>query len=139
MKILTDEPELDEETPNLHPALWRLLDDYERLTQDESVALRGHDFACLEAIQECKRALVKSLCELAKAMGGLHEEPVFRRRWEAVMEMQNANAYLAAALLRELEERRRELDQTSGQVRGVARTYATHGEGETERSLAYSG
>jgi hypothetical protein len=104
--------------------LWRLLADYERLTQDESVALRSHDFACLEAIQECKRALVKGLCDLAKAMGGLDDEPFFRERWSAVLEKQSANAYLAAALLRELEEQRRELEATGGQVRGVARTYA---------------
>ena len=128
-----------EDTTQLRPTLWRLLDDYERLTLDESVALRGHDFACLEAIQECKRALVKSLCELAKAMGGLQEEPAFRQRWEAVMEMQNANAYLAAALLRELEERRRELDATSGQVRGVARTYTSKAETGSVHSLAYTG
>ena len=137
MKDLT--PSSPEDLAQMRTTLWRLLDDYERLTNDESVALRGHDFACLEAIQECKRALVKSLCELAKAMGGLHEEPAFRQRWEAVMEMQNANAYLAAALLRELEERRRELDATSGQVRGVARTYASKAPEENTHSLACTG
>jgi hypothetical protein len=102
---------------------WRLLTDYERLTQNESAALSGADFDELAAIHERKAAVFPVLCELAQKAGLDRGNAELARRIDAVTANQSRNADLIAEMIESADEERQGFGSSRNRLRGLGNAY----------------
>ena len=78
---------------------WRLLADYERLTQNESAALGAKDFEELAAIHSCKDALLAKLIATAREAGLDRRSAELARRIDLVIASEERNAQLVGEMV----------------------------------------
>jgi hypothetical protein len=104
---------------------WRLLGDYERLTRDESAALRDRDFALLAEIQERKPLLFASLQELAASAGLDRRHLALNDRLESLRALEESNAALLASQLASSRAEHRAIEGLRHRVRGLGQAYGS--------------
>lgn len=102
---------------------WRLLTDYERLTQDESVAIHMRDFDALDRLQSLKPALFDELCGLAAPLGLDRQNPALALRLDALAKREAASAAALAMMLDEGRTERQNLDAARLRLRGLNTSY----------------
>ena len=89
---------------------WRGLAAYERLTDDESVAIRARDFDAVEDIHSRKPALLDELCVLAAGAGLSRRTPALSCRIERLTTTETANAEAVATMLGAARRERQNLE-----------------------------
>lgn len=102
---------------------WRLLTDYERLAQDESVAIHARDFDAVESIQSRKPALFDELCGLAAKAGLNRQNATLSIRLDALTTLETASSTALAAMLNEARTERQTLDAARQRLRGLNTSY----------------
>lgn len=102
---------------------WRLLTDYERLTQDEWAALSGKDFPAAGAIRSDKAALLTELENLSFQTGIDRNHPHFAARLKLLAEAEEEHRSALEAMLHEDRSRERKLDATRQRLRGLGSSY----------------
>jgi hypothetical protein len=108
----------------LESKFWRLLGEYERLTRDETTALRELNFSLIREVQDKKREFLRELAEVGGQCGLNRKNPEVARRFTLLSEACQHNEALAKAFL---AKRRGELDsvcRVSGQIRTFRAVYA---------------
>jgi len=111
----------------MEETFWRLLSDFERLTQDEAVALRERNFPYLNRVQESKQDILPKLCELSAELGLSTADPRLKPRIEKVMAAVQENARLAAVFLEENAFERTRAEHALRRLGGVRKTYGPPG------------
>lgn len=107
----------------LEERFWRGLAAYERLTDDESVAIRARDFDAVEDIQSRKPALLDELCVLAAGAGLSRRTPALSRRIERLTTTEAANAEAVATMLGEARRERQNLELARQRLRSLSTLY----------------
>ena len=102
---------------------WRLLTDYERLTQNETVSLRSEDFAGVDAIQNCKDAVLVKLSLFATEAGLDRQNPELSRRIDLVLDGERSNEKLVAAMVARAAMERHTLDAARARLRELGSIY----------------
>jgi hypothetical protein len=102
---------------------WRLLTDYERLTQDESVAIRARDFDAVDSLQGGKPALFDELCGLAARIGLDRQNAALSTRLDALTALETASEKALAAMLDETRTERQNLDSARQRLRSLNTSY----------------
>jgi hypothetical protein len=116
---------------NSEKKFWRLVGDYERLTSDETVALREVNLAALARLQEQKSVVSDAVLELA-AQGGM---PLPPDRFERLMARQKANLAITQEQLARLSCERQNLTTAGQRLSHVGRAYK-HDSGSASALLA---
>ena len=104
---------------------WRLLTEYERLTQNESVSLGSEDFAEVEAIQTCKDALLVKLSAFADEAGLDRGNRELARRVDLVLDGERRNEKLVGAMVARAVMQRQSLDAARLRLRELRSIYAS--------------
>lgn len=107
----------------LEQRFWRLLTDYERLTQDASVAIHARDFDAVDRLQSLKSALFDELCGLAARIGLNRQSAALSVRLDALTTLETASEKALATMLDESRAERRNLDQARQRLRGLNSSY----------------
>lgn len=102
---------------------WRGLVAYERLTDDEAVAIRARDFDAVESIHARKPVLLDELCVLASAAGLSRQTPALSTRIERLTAAENANAEAVATMLGQARLERQSLDLARQRLRSLSTLY----------------
>ena len=102
---------------------WRLLTEYERLTQNETVSLGSEDFAEVDAIQNCKDALLVKLSSIAAEAGLDRRNRELSRRIDLVIEGERGNEKLVAAMVARAAMEKQSLDAARQRLRGLGNIY----------------
>ena len=102
---------------------WRLLSDYERLAQDESVAIGAQDFDAVDSLQVRKPPLLDELCALAGKMGLNRENTGFSTRLDALTALETASEAALAAMLDGSRIERKNLDSARQRLRSLNTSY----------------
>ena len=102
---------------------WRLLTDYERLTQNETVSLGSEDFAQVENIQACKDSLLVKLSLFATEAGLDRRNRELSRRIDLVIEGERANEKLVAAMVARAAMEKQSLDAARLRLRELGSIY----------------
>ena len=98
---------------------WRLLTEYERLTQNETVSLGSEDFGEVDAIQTCKDALLVKLSLFATEAGLDRRNRELSRRIDLVIEGERGNEKLVAAMVARAAMEKQSLDAARQRLRGA--------------------
>jgi hypothetical protein len=106
-------------------SFWRLLGDYERLTRDESAALRDQDFALLEEIEDRKPLLLTQLQELAARAGLDRGYAPLNERLETLRTQGEANSALLAKRIAESRAEHRAMDGLRSRMKGMGQAYGS--------------
>ena len=107
----------------LEQRFWRGLAAYERLTDDESVAIRARDFDAVEDIHSRKPALLDELCALAAGAGLSRRTPALSCRIERLTTTETANAEAMATMLGEARRERQNLELARQRLRSLSTLY----------------
>lgn len=102
---------------------WRLLTDYERLTQDESVAIHARDFDAVDSLQARKPPLLEELCILAGKTGLNRQNATLSTRLDALSALETSSSEALAAMLDESRAERQNLDSARQRLRGLHTSY----------------
>lgn len=102
---------------------WRLLTDYERLTQNETVSLGSEDFADVETIQACKDALLVKLSLFATEAGLDRRNRELSRRIDLIIEGERANERLVAAMVARATMEKQSLEAARLRLRELGSIY----------------
>ncbi|KAB2648379.1 MAG: hypothetical protein DVB27_01030 [Verrucomicrobia bacterium] len=102
---------------------WRGLAAYERLTDDESVAIRARDFDAVEDIHSRKPALLDELCVLAAGAGLSRRTPALSCRIERLTTTETANAEAVATMLGAARRERQNLELARQRLRSLSTLY----------------
>ena len=107
----------------LEQRFWRGLAAYERLTDDESVAIRARDFDAVADLQSRKPALLDELGVLAAGAGLSRRTPALSSRIERLTATETANAEAVATMLGEARRERQSLDLARQRLRRLHTLY----------------
>lgn len=107
----------------LERRFWRLLRDYERLTQDESVAIRARDFDALDSLHARKPAVLEALCALGVQAGFDRRTADLGARIERLTAAETANAESMATMLGEARLERQNLEVARQRLRSLNTLY----------------
>ena len=107
----------------LEQRFWRGLAAYERLTDDEAVAIRARDFDSLEDLQSRKPGLLDELCVLAAGAGLSRRTPALSGRIERLTATETTNAEAVATMLGEARRERRSLELARQRLRSLSTLY----------------
>ena len=110
---------------------WRLLADYERLTQNESASLEGKDFDEVAAIQSCKNALLGKLTETASEAGLDRRSAELARRIDGVIDSEMRNEKLVGQMIAQAGIERHNLEAAQLRLRELSSIYLPE---KTERT-----
>lgn len=113
-------------------AFWRLLADYERISRDETTAIRGEDFETAAAIQALKAVLFATLEDTGRDLGIDRRQPSFHERLEKIAVGERANQAFVKQLLARNTAERKSLDTARSRLRGLLHSYVSiipHGGG----------
>ncbi len=102
---------------------WRLLTEYERLTQNESVSLGSEDFTEVEAIQSCKDELLVKLSDFANEAGLDRRNRELSRRIDVVLEGERRNEKLVGAMVERAVMQRQSLEAARLRLRELGSIY----------------
>ena len=106
-------------------AFWRLLGDYERISRDETTAIRGEDFETAGTIQALKAVLFATLENTGRDLGIDRRQPSFHERLEKIASGERANqAFVKDLIARNIAERR-SLDTARSRLRGLLHSYVS--------------
>jgi hypothetical protein len=105
------------------PRLGRLLGEYERLTRDEAVALKGRDFAALAAIHSFKPELLEEIIREGAAQGLDRRVLWFNERLLTLAALERDNVNFAARVLVQLSQQRENLEAARKRLRGLGHAY----------------
>ncbi len=106
---------------------WRLLTDYERLTQNEAASLGAGDFEEIAAIQARKDFLLEKLQSLALEAGLDRGNQELSRRVDVVLANQTRNKKLIDAMLKRARAERQNLEAARQRLRGLGTHYKPAG------------
>lgn len=102
---------------------WRLLDECEKLTQDEGVALSEQDFDAVRRIQACKPGFFEELEALGRQLGmNLRESPV-SDRFRELIDAEERNLDLARRMIERMNGERREMGLARQRMRDLGQGY----------------
>jgi hypothetical protein len=102
---------------------WRLLDECEKLTQDEGVALSEQDYDAVRRIQGCKPEFFEELQKLGKELGmNLRESPL-ADRFRGLIEAEERNLDLARRMIARMDGERREMGLARQRMRVFGQGY----------------
>ena len=102
---------------------WRLLTDYERLTQNEAVSLGSKDFAEVDAIQSCKDSLLVKLSAFADEAGLDRRNLELARRIDLILDGERRNLKLVGAMVARACMERQTLEAARGRLRELGSIY----------------
>ena len=106
-------------------AFWRLLGDYERISRDETTAIRGEDFDTAATIQALKAVLFATLENTGRDLGIDRRQTSFHERLEKIASGERANqAFVKQLLARNIAERK-SLDTARSRLRGLLHSYVS--------------
>ena len=105
-------------------AFWRHLADYERISRDETTAIRAEDFETAASIQELKATLFDALHEGGRELGMDRREASFHERLEKIADGERANETFVRQLLARNAAERRTLLTARARLRGLQHSYA---------------
>lgn len=108
---------------NLERRFWRLLSAYERLTQDEAVALRERDFDALGSIHARKPAVLEEMCAVAARTGLDRRTAELGLRIEKLTVAETANAETLETMLGAARIERQSLDVARQRLRSLSTLY----------------
>ncbi|MCE9612505.1 MAG: hypothetical protein K8R23_20080 [Chthoniobacter sp.] len=103
---------------------WLLLSVYERLTQDESVAIRARDFDTVDSIHARKPAVLEELCGMGARVGFDRKTAELGVRIERLTATETANAELIVEMLGEARLERQNLEVARQRLRSLNTLYA---------------
>ena len=106
-------------------AFWRLLGDYERTCEDETVALHAEDFQVAETIQILKATLLAALQEGGRVLGIDRSHPAFHERLEAIASGERANEVFVQGLLARNVAEQKSLHTALARLRGLQHSYVS--------------
>ena len=109
---------------------WRLLSDYERLTQNESASLGANDFDEVAAIQSCKDSLLAKLVTTASEAGLDRRSAELARRIDLVIASEERNLQLVGETVARAGLERLSLDAARMRLRELGSIYVPE---KTER------
>ena len=104
---------------------WRLLADYERLTQNESVSLAARDFVEVESIQSCKDLLLVKLESYAGEAQLDRRNAELSSRIDIVLASERRNEKLVGAMVARASLERRSLEAARQRLRELGSAYLT--------------
>ena len=113
-------------------AFWRLLGEYERISRDETTAIRGEDFETAANIQALKAVLFVTLEDTGRDLGIDRRQASFHERLEKIASGERANQVFVKQLLARNIAERRSLDTARSRLRGLLHSYVSilpHGGG----------
>ena len=110
---------------------WRLLADYERLTQNESVSLAARDFAEVESILVCKDLLLVKLESYANEAHLDRRNAELSRRIDLVLASERRNEKLIGAMVARAGLERRSLEAARLRLRELGGAYLSEKSGRT--------
>ena len=110
---------------------WRLLADYERLTQNESVSLAARDFVEVESIQVCKDSLLVKLESYASEAHLDRRNAELSSRIDLVLASERRNEKLVGAMVARAGLERRSLEAARQRLRELSSAYLTEKSGRT--------
>lgn len=110
---------------------WRLLADYERLTQNESVSLAARDFVEVESIQVCKDWLLVKLESYASEAHLDRRNAELSSRIDLVLASERRNEKLVGAMVARAGLERRSLEAARQRLRELSSAYLTEKSGRT--------
>ena len=110
---------------------WRLLADYERLTQNESVSLAARDFVEVESIQVCKDLLLVKLESYASEAHLDRRNEELSRRIDLVLASERRNEKLVGAMVARAGLERRSLEAARQRLRELGSAYLSEKSGRT--------
>ena len=110
---------------------WRLLADYERLTQNESVSLAARDFVEVESIQSCKDLLLVKLESYASEAQLDRRNAELSSRIDVVIESERRNEKLIGAMVARASLERRSLEAARQRLRELGSAYLFEKSGRT--------
>ena len=102
---------------------WRLLTDYERLTQNESAALGAKDFDELAAIHSCKDVLLSKLTTTASEAGLDRRSAELSRRIDLLIASEERNLQLVGEMVARTVLERQSLDAARLRLRELGSIY----------------
>lgn len=105
-------------------AFWRLLADYERISRDETTAIRAEDFETAARIQELKATLFAAIQDGGRELGMDRREASFAERLEKIADGERANEAFVRQLLARNATERRKLLAARARLRGLQHSYA---------------
>ena len=106
-------------------AFWRLLADYERISLDETAAIRAEDFETAAGIQVLKATLLAALQDRGRELGIDRRQAPFHERLEKIADGERANEAFVRQLLARNAAERRTLLTARTRLRGLLHSYAT--------------
>lgn len=102
---------------------WRLLGDYERLTQNETTALLEFNLPVLREIQDKKPAFFRDLAECGEQCGLDCKNPEVARRFNLLAQAQQRNEAFIAGFLAKRRGEMDSLNRAVGQIRFLRASY----------------
>jgi hypothetical protein len=109
----------------VEPRLWRLLSDCERLSQDEWVALREHDFDTVDRIQTAKAALFVDLQLLSAQSQCQPRDEALVSRFAGLIAAEERNLLQVNSMLGEARVARQDLFAANQRLRELAIGYGS--------------
>ncbi len=109
---------------------WRLLTDYERLTQNESASLGAEDFGEVAAIQSCKDSLLAKLVTTAAEAGLDRRSAELARRIDLAIASEERNLRLVGEMVARAGLERQSLEAARMRLRELGSIYVPE---KTER------
>ncbi len=105
-------------------SFWRLLGDYEALTQQESLAIRHEDFPSLINAQRLKTAIFPDWLQMGTELGISREVSAeLHERLEGITAQENDNMLALAAIRDAARQRIGELAQARQRLTHIRRNY----------------
>ena len=112
--------------PQDSPKFWRLLLDYERLTQDESVSIHARDFDAVAAIQAKKPPILEALHKLSRSEGFNLRHPLLVSRIEELIALEQSSAQALQSMIAAAQAERQSIEVASQRLRSLNASYTTH-------------
>lgn len=111
-------------SPDSEKSFWRLLGDYEALTQQESLAIRHENFPSLIDAQRLKNAIFPDWLQLGSELGITREvNDELHARLEEITARENENMLALATIRDAARQRISELAQARQRLSQVRRNY----------------
>lgn len=114
----------------------RLLGDFERLTQDESTALRERNFPYLADIHRTKAEILLDLCELSRSRGIDFLAPSLKGRIRNLIESEKANIKLLDDYMTANIAARHNAQAATRRLRSLGRVYTIDAADESQTAYA---
>jgi len=112
--------------PQDSPKFWRLLLDYERLTQDESVNIHARDFDTVAAIQAKKPPILEALHKLSRSEGFNLRHPLLVSRIDELVALEQSSSQALHSMINAARAERQSIEVASQRLRSLNSSYTTH-------------